>query len=235
MQQERLPDRMGIIARGYQRASLEQVLIDLSDVAQHRQGRTAATRKGWNNFTQVYGIPTAMCVPHPPGRVVQWKKAKLREEWKKADGLSDPYWPSSALDREVIIDPDVVTPDDLRFPIPADPAFTLWKKRRDWISAVGGYLVTAGTTVGKAKDAISDANVIIAHRALLPINVTQLGYRRNSGENLAYSVREAFHGNGNTYYLVDEPIADDEFGGRVGVAGADAWDNLFPSQGTAHV
>ncbi len=233
VQRERLADRMGIMRADSNGPTLEQVLIDLGNVANIVEGQNSGNAKGLEQLFGLRDTNRDVFQPTPESKVVQWKKAKLREEWKKADGLSDPYWPSSALDREVIIDPDVVTPDDLRFPIPADPAFTLWKKRRDWIDAEWDALDTAGTTVGKAKDAISDANVIIAHRALLPINVTQLGYRRNSGENLAYSVREAFHGNGNTYYLVDEPIADDEFGGRVGVAGADAWDNLFPIRNCA--
>ncbi len=243
---QRLADRMGVIREDANGPTLEQLLIDLSDPANIVEGEGAADPndhpKGLEKLFGLRDTVRDVFDGTPESKVEQWKKAKLREDWVKAHKLSTPYWRSSAVDREVIIDPDVVTIDDLRHPsntsVNGDPApFNIWKKRREWIdaewAALDGPLPSVTPFSAKAKDVFSADKIIVAFGGALPTTGSALVYTPfSTATNLAFTFASAFQGNGNTYFRVEEDIAEDMFGGTITI-GLDVHSNVRPIRNCA--
>ena len=66
-------------------------------------------------------------------KVIEWKATYLENLWKERDALDNPYH-----NREkVIIDPDVIGPDDFRNPDESNnPAFQIWVARRTFLDDI---------------------------------------------------------------------------------------------------
>ena len=60
---------------------------------------------------------------------LSWRLQHLRELWHAQD------WPDDAFTQGSlpIIDPDLIGPEDFRHPVFGNPAFDLWKTRREWV------------------------------------------------------------------------------------------------------
>src|SRR5262249_37793034 len=79
----------------------------------------------------------------PTSSLQTWRLEHLRTLWKAQDWPSDPfaadYLPVES--RLPIIDPDIIGPDDFRFPTAKvtpsapDKAFDIWLTRRQWVDA----------------------------------------------------------------------------------------------------
>jgi len=65
----------------------------------------------------------------PMAFVLKWKLVYLREMWASEDHPLDDF----SLRKRPIIDPDLIGPDDFRYPDGNEPAYGLWKARRNWI------------------------------------------------------------------------------------------------------
>ncbi|MBV8189179.1 MAG: hypothetical protein JO339_18195, partial [Alphaproteobacteria bacterium] len=73
--------------------------------------------------------------------LLSWRLGQLRNVWRDqdwpVDRFDDAFLP--AADREPVIDPDVISPDDLRTPVgklnaaAADAPFDVWLRRRSWV------------------------------------------------------------------------------------------------------
>lgn len=74
-----------------------------------------------NNAIEISLIPEFLC----------WKLKNLRKIWREADWTVDDYSKSLLP----IIDPDLIGPDDIRTPIPQNPAYQLWETRRKWVDS----------------------------------------------------------------------------------------------------
>lgn len=65
-----------------------------------------------------------------PAALRTWRREHLQRTWTERDHPTDTF---SRGDRPVV-DPDVIGPDDFRWPDPAESvAFALWVKRREWV------------------------------------------------------------------------------------------------------
>lgn len=64
--------------------------------------------------------------------VLSWRLQYLRNVWKEQEWSANPY------DKKELptVDPDLIGPDDFRFPTSDNPLFALWQKRRTWIDAL---------------------------------------------------------------------------------------------------
>jgi len=65
----------------------------------------------------------------PMAFVLKWKLVFLREMWASEDHPLDDF----TLRKRPIIDPDLIGPDDFRYPEEGQVAYDLWKERRDWM------------------------------------------------------------------------------------------------------
>lgn len=122
-----LTDRMGIISEDGS-STLDQLFIDASDPANLLEGSTSEPK----NLESLFGLRDSrrpLLDTTPISKVETWKAARLRELWAEQDRLKNAFWNHE----EVILDPDVVTADDFRSPQTSDPAFAIWKDRREWV------------------------------------------------------------------------------------------------------
>ena len=75
-------------------------------------------------------------------RFLSWRLERLRALWYEQDWPEDPYT-EGAERRLPIIDPDVITPDDMRHPGAGSPAFDRWQERRTEVDGILANLQTA--------------------------------------------------------------------------------------------
>ena len=68
-------------------------------------------------------------------RFLSWRLERLRALWYEQDWPEDPYT-EGAERRLPIIDPDVITPDDMRHPGAGNPAFDRWQARRTEVDGI---------------------------------------------------------------------------------------------------
>lgn len=220
---QRLANRMGVVRTDTNGPTLEQVLIDLSNTANIVEGQNAGAATGLEQLFGLRNTKRPMLEAVPESKVEQWKKAKLREEWKEGDGLSTPYWKLNAVDREVIIDPDVITADDFRTPQTGNAVFDLWVKRRKWVDDEWAALDGESTAVD-VLDLIKADRMIIANRRnyLLPNLSTPLTYSTSTpvAFSQAFTVLDQFYADGQTYYRIAEEPPQDMFNGTLSFPGA---------------
>ncbi len=92
-----------------------------------------------------FGLPDSTTTTAPGlSKIEEWKALRLRQVWKERDYIDTPYHNGTA----VIIDPDVVTVDDFRFPKDDSnrKAFQVWKARRKFVDTeVYQVLLTLAT------------------------------------------------------------------------------------------
>lgn len=93
-----------------------------------------------------------------PSSLETWRVEYLRTLWKEQDHPTDPYSEdfSPAEDCLPIIDPDIIGPDDFRYPDLSRTTFgIIWKARRDWVDS------QIQTLAGKKKTRIIDSQSLI--------------------------------------------------------------------------
>jgi len=213
---ERLTDRMGII--GDDGAStLEQLFIDASDPANLLEGSITEPK----NLESLFGLRDSrrpLLEATPVSKVGIWKAARLRELWAEQDRLKNPYWNHE----EVILDPDVVTADDFRFPQTSNTAFATWKARREWVDDLLP-LVTGTYTVPKVDHRAADNTLIIYGGALpTPPSLTAgdpVDYV-NGGSSPTYTAKSWRVAGDDFEITVEEDLELDRGGGTITVNGS---------------
>jgi len=220
----KLTARLGIVSTdGTPVPTLDQLLIDLSDTANIIEGipGNGSTAKG---LEPLFGLRNTLRSPllaTPVSKVVLWKKAHLRRTWETEDGLKNAFVEPLPKDRPVIIDPDVVSIDDLRDPTnTTDLVVDRWNKRREWLDAEWAAMDDAsGMVTAVARDAFKDSKIIVAYdRVLQLVGLTTLTYQpegRAPSESITFVVEAAAIVDGNTYVKVDGPLAEDMSRGSI--------------------
>ncbi len=81
---------------------------------------------------ETFGLPDTTHTADGPAdcELARWRQARLVARWQREDRPSS-LWPAG----RPILDPDVVTADDLRVPQPGQPPFNLLSARRVWLDA----------------------------------------------------------------------------------------------------
>src|SRR5260221_87721 len=94
---------------------------------------------------QIFGLADTTAFPLrdiPQPDLTTWRLSFIRESWKSKDWPNDDY--SAKL--LPIIDPDLIGPDDFRYPLlkasasEPDKAFDIWVKRRTWADGLIKFL-----------------------------------------------------------------------------------------------
>ena len=218
---QRLAKRLRLVYEHNSVLTLEELFVDLSDPTSLVEG-VEDEGPGIKSLEGLFGLRDTNRGPldeTPTSKVETWLKAKLQQDWIERDGFDHDYWQLSAADRNVIIDPDIVTVDDLREPIPGNTAFDIWKKRKDWVDLVGTKLdgpYQSSFPLG-VLDADFAKGVIIAYGAELP-TLSQITYDSNQpGPFTAqFNVLEQFIANGNTYFRIDPSLlGEDRYNGTI--------------------
>ncbi|MFC7771838.1 neuraminidase-like domain-containing protein [Salinirubellus sp. GCM10025899] len=102
-----------------------------------RFGYPQTTKKASGTWTRA----DPLSEPTPPA-IGNWRLDRLRHEWASEDYSEDPFalhhqlpgGPSvDKAGEQPVIDPDVISPDELRYPESGTPAYDLWKRRREWV------------------------------------------------------------------------------------------------------
>jgi len=214
---QRWADRLGIVLDFGGQDTLLELLIDLSDLANIVEGKHSEGAKGLEELFGLRDTNRSVLNTTPDGKVEIWKRARLRSDWAKEDGFQDNFWQTDHEVRDVIIDPDVVTVDDLRNPEVSDPAFVLWEKRfafiQDELNAQADAVITA-----QAQDVFAADRLVIAYGGELEPEDTELHYV-NGGFSADWTIVEHFIANGNTYFRVQEEIASDQVNGSIELTG----------------
>lgn len=120
----RLANRIGIPLTdpdsGVPDETLQQIFVDLSGGAGQLSEELLESIFGLRDSER-----TPLTFPEE-SKVSVWKKAYLRQLWQKQDYPDNPY-----IKNEIpIIDPDIVTVDDIRLPNSSNVAFQIWDARR---------------------------------------------------------------------------------------------------------
>mgnify|MGYP001166956847 CR=1 FL=1 len=206
-ERKRLSDRLGIVLDdGTPSDTIQQLFIDLSSP-------TAPTEQA---LEQLFGhrktTPFSLALP-PESNLSKWKKARLREIWREQDVPRNSYWRSG--ERGLIIDPDVVTVDDLRSPTDNDPAYIIWKRRREWIDTVIERLDGTDTRVNVLPtDAFADEQLLVAFgTGVFTVPANNMIHYTGSEIDQDFTVLKKYVIDGNTYFKVAEPIVSDDHSG----------------------
>jgi len=203
---KRVTDRLGIAQLdAADDETLPQLFVDLSTPANLTESglQTLFGYRNSNNFS--FG-------PAGESSIAKWKMSRLREIWSEQDGLRNDYWKIGA--RKVIIDPDVVTIDELRIPN-GGAAYLLWMKRYNWTRTTIAALFGTGTGVDEdVQDMFKDQGIIVAYGVEVtipdPANIT---YHVGSDDPTNYTILAQYIFEGNTYFRVQESLTDDSYGG----------------------
>jgi hypothetical protein len=118
-------------------------------------------------------------IPVPEPKLLKWRQEYLEKLWIKQD--MDEY--SRPKSERPILDPDLISQDDLRVHDPQDPAFKLWQDRTQWLASAAAELQTIWQTEPSAK---SGFEAVI--RKILDKPVTDLlalNDRQKLGEDIA--------------------------------------------------
>lgn len=140
---QRLASRLGIPLVDPENAPTETLATLFTDLS----SGAAALSETW--LETIFGLRNSE--RHPlsfpeESKVSLWKKAYLRELWIKQDYPENPYFTHELP----IIDPDIITVDDLRYPFESaeTAVFEVWKYRREWLDqfvlippAISGLLI----------------------------------------------------------------------------------------------
>jgi hypothetical protein len=108
--------------------------------------------------------------------VLAWRFDRLRAQWLQQDATAG---------GAPIIDPDLMAETDLRYPVLADPAFQLWKTRRDFVAAKLAE-IRAAQPSGPTVLARLDAKLTAAK--VPPAELQTLAARLAQGQNIAARV-----------------------------------------------
>jgi hypothetical protein len=130
-----LAARLGIALSQFRPDRLDQLLIQPANLTE-----VALKNMFGLEETTVRPLPDSL-LPEP--RLLIWQKENLRSSWQQQDAAA-----RSELDLPVpVIDPDLLSPQDLCTPNPGNAAYDMWKARRDVLAAQ----LTALDTLRKAQ------------------------------------------------------------------------------------
>lgn len=212
-------------------STISKLFIDLSDPDNIREGQTLG---GSTGLESLFGLLDSKRIPltdPPMSAVEEWKKARLREVWAQQDGLG-PAFPGESGSWNAIIDPDVVTIDDLRLPMTGLPGelsipFVIWKARREWIDAEfaaldGSLVLVVGGPIAhpveRRRSVFKEERMVVAYgieRLLEPIE-TLFDFKPDDElVPITFTMVDQFVANGNTYYRVAEEPELDRYAGEL--------------------
>lgn len=120
--------------------------LGLDDVSRLDDLRIEPEDLSEGKIQEIFGLANTRPAEHDPlaevpvPRIEEWRLNHLRALWKQED------WPDESLaENQPVIDPDLIGPDDMRWPFPDNPAwveegepnrvYLLWRKRRQWVDA----------------------------------------------------------------------------------------------------
>jgi hypothetical protein len=119
--------------------------LGLDDVSRLDDLRIEPEDLSERKIQEIFGLANTRPGEHDPlaevpvPRIEEWRLNFLRALWKKED------WPDETLaENQPVIDPDIIGPDDLRWPFPDNPVraegdpnrvYLLWRKRREWVDS----------------------------------------------------------------------------------------------------
>ncbi|MCK6693441.1 MAG: hypothetical protein L6Q97_15255, partial [Thermoanaerobaculia bacterium] len=135
-EKEALAERLGLSAPTPLVDPLKELLLDT---------QTSPIPNLEDQLESLFGFASTLKDPlqdRPEPKLLTWRRARLRQLWMEQD------WPEDLpANNDPIIDPDIIGPDDFRHPDPSKVAFSLWKKRREWVDNELAYLKTITRTV----------------------------------------------------------------------------------------
>ena len=118
-----LANRLGIALARFRPDRLDQLLFQPADL-------TEAALKTFFGFEETTIKPLVdSLLPEPA--LLTWQKEHLRADWQAQDDAGRTEWDTPVP----LIDPDVLSVQDLRTPNPGNPAYDLWKARQDDVAA----------------------------------------------------------------------------------------------------
>ena len=118
-----LANRLGIALARFRPDRLDQLLFQPADL-------TEAALKTFFGFEETTIKPLVdSLLPEPA--LLTWQKEHLRADWQAQDDAGRTEWDTPVP----LIDPDVLSVQDLRTPNPGNPAYDLWKARQDDLAA----------------------------------------------------------------------------------------------------
>ena len=217
-ERRKVSDRLGIVLEHTlaPEDTLDSLFVDGSDLGN--------LTEAW--LEEMFGLRDSgrdVLTATPVGKVSIWKKAWLRELWAKQQAITDPYH----LRTEVIIDPDVVTLDDLRTPGTGN-ASAIWENRREWLDEL--FLRTPVTFDAPAIDHRASDNVIVVYGETdinaVAINDT-VNYEENGGSppGVDYTCTGRAIVNGNLEITVQPDIELDKANGTITIDGGSPVEN----------
>lgn len=127
--------RLGIDLEPVRPDQLDRLLLDekMSESDLEKMFGLATT-----THPNLQGLPELHC------ELLTWQLHRLHDSWKQQDTSG-----SSLKGHLPIIDPDIVREADLKDPSPENPAYSLWKDRKDWIKKKLAELKTARESESK--------------------------------------------------------------------------------------
>src|SRR5262249_14239688 len=77
--------------------------------------------------------PNLLSTP-PVGDVRDWRRQKLRDDWFASEWPTDPWTDENMQPERPVVDPDLLTTTDFRFPLSKTPASPACQSRSQWMS-----------------------------------------------------------------------------------------------------
>ncbi|MEZ4789469.1 MAG: neuraminidase-like domain-containing protein [Flavobacteriales bacterium] len=232
---QKLALRLGIPLEDGAGSTIERLFIDLSDLDNITEGQTDGAITGLETLFGLRDTRRDPLSDPDPSLVEQWKLAGLRELWEEQDGLG-PAFPGGPGAWNTIIDPDVVTIDDLREPRTdagdLSDAFVLWNARREWIDAeflaMDAALVLDGpSTVERRRSVFKEQRLVVAYglETMLVEGDEEFTFTPTGGSPITYTMVDQFVANGNTYFHIAEEPDQDYFSGTLALEGLPSYVN----------
>lgn len=105
----------------------------------------------------------------PTPKLQQWRQEYLRDQWLEQDFPSDPYQAEAnelikTADLLPIIDPDVIGPDDFRFPFAGQSPFDLWLMRRRLVDTLAADFKAAREGKSRGKNWSDVLNQVLKNK-----------------------------------------------------------------------
>ncbi|HRF80630.1 MAG TPA: hypothetical protein PL070_11145, partial [Flavobacteriales bacterium] len=233
---KKLALRLGIPLEHGGASTILKLFIDLSDVDNITEGQTDGAITGLETLFGLRDTKRDPLTDPASSLVEQWKMARLREIWVEQDGFG-PAFPGSTGSWNAIIDPDVVTIDDLRYPKAGLTAgnsvpFDLWKKRRDWIDAEfvamdQAIALDGADPVERRRTVFKDQRLVVAYglETTLGLGDEAFDFTPEGESPITYNMVDQFQANGNTYIRIAEEPDQDYYSGTLEFVGEDPHTN----------
>jgi len=148
-EQAALADRLGLKQPTAATNHLRDLLLDVS---------SAPLATFEDKLEALFGLKDTRKDPlaaPPTASLLTWRRERLRDIWFDQDWPDDTPGPGILL-----VDPDLIGPDDFRFPVPVQTAgpFELWRRRRAWVDQTVASLLTVTAAANASRlDRMLDA------------------------------------------------------------------------------